>query len=169
MATITDGLKDIFLAGVGALAITGEKAKELVDVLVAKGEITVEEGKKLTAELADKAGNASKDVRYGALEARMKVMSKEEREAFAAKAAEIAARPEEEKDEEGKGMLEGAKEAAEGAAKEAKTAAATVVAGAMKVGEGVKDAAEDAIEGAKGVVEEAKETVKKDKKAKKTK
>ena len=32
--SIEDGFKDIFLAGVGALAITGEKAKEVVDTLI---------------------------------------------------------------------------------------------------------------------------------------
>ena len=34
--SIEDGFKDIFLAGVGALAITGEKAKEVVDTLIEK-------------------------------------------------------------------------------------------------------------------------------------
>ena len=43
--SIEDGFKDIFLAGVGALAITGEKAKEVVDTLIEKGSITVEQGK----------------------------------------------------------------------------------------------------------------------------
>ena len=45
MATIGDGFKDIFLAGVGAMAITGEKATDLVSALIAKGELTVEQGK----------------------------------------------------------------------------------------------------------------------------
>ena len=31
---IGDGFKNIFLAGIGALTITGEKSKELVDQLV---------------------------------------------------------------------------------------------------------------------------------------
>ena len=44
MGTIGDGFKNIFLAGIGALAYTGEKGKELVDALVAKGEMTVEQG-----------------------------------------------------------------------------------------------------------------------------
>lgn len=157
MATITDGLKDIFLAGVGALAITGEKAKELVDVLVEKGELTVEEGKKVTADLADKAGEAGKNIQYGALEARMSVMSKEEREAFAAKAAEIAARPDDSLKEKGEAALEDAKEAAGDAAKGAKSAAATALAGAMKVASSAQNAVEGAVEEAKEVVDEAKE------------
>ena len=39
------------------------------------------------------AANAAQSARFDALEARMSVMTPEEREAFAAKAAEIAARP----------------------------------------------------------------------------
>ena len=31
MATIGDGFKDIFLAGIGAMAVTAEKGKDLVD------------------------------------------------------------------------------------------------------------------------------------------
>ena len=34
MATLSDGFKDIFLAGIGAMAITGEKTKDLVDQLI---------------------------------------------------------------------------------------------------------------------------------------
>ena len=93
MATIGDGFKDIFLAGVGAMAITGEKATDLVSTLIAKGELTVEQGKQINTELAHKAANAAESARFDALEARMSVMTPEEREAFAAKAAEIAARP----------------------------------------------------------------------------
>lgn len=36
MATLSDGFKDIFLAGIGAMAITGEKTKDLVDQLISK-------------------------------------------------------------------------------------------------------------------------------------
>ena len=93
MATIGDGFKDIFLAGVGAMAITGEKATDLVSTLIAKGELTVEQGKQINTELAHKAANAAQSARFDALEARMSVMTPEEREAFAAQAAELAARP----------------------------------------------------------------------------
>lgn len=93
MATIGDGFKDIFLAGVGAMAITGEKAKDLVDTLISKGELTVDQGKQINTELKRKADAAVESMRFDALEARMSVMTPEERAAFAAKAAEIAARP----------------------------------------------------------------------------
>ena len=36
---LSDGLRTVFLAGVGAVAVTGEKAKKLVDDLVKKGEL----------------------------------------------------------------------------------------------------------------------------------
>ena len=93
MATIGDGFKDIFLAGVGAMAITGEKAKDLVDTLISKGELTVDQGKQINTELKRKADAAVESMRFDALEARMSVMTPEERAAFAAKAAEIAACP----------------------------------------------------------------------------
>ena len=50
MTTIADGLKDVFLAGVGAMALGAEKTQELVEQLIAKGEITVEQGKEINSE-----------------------------------------------------------------------------------------------------------------------
>lgn len=90
MANIGDGLKSIFLAGIGVMAYTGEKGKEIVDQLVEKGEITLDQGRELNEELRRKADDATKGVRESALETAMKAMSPEEREAFAAKAAEFA-------------------------------------------------------------------------------
>ena len=92
MATIGDGFKDIFLAGIGAMAITAEKSKDLVDQLISKGELTVDQGKQINTELKHKAEDVAQNVRYDVLEARMAVMTPEERAAFAAKAAEIAAK-----------------------------------------------------------------------------
>lgn len=88
---IGDGFKSVFLAGIGALAIGGEKGKELVDTLVAKGEMTIDQGKQINQELQYKANEGTQTVREAALEARMKAMTPEQREAFAAKAAEFAA------------------------------------------------------------------------------
>lgn len=51
MTTIADGLKDVFLAGVGAMALGAEKTQELVESLIAKGEITVEQGKAINSEV----------------------------------------------------------------------------------------------------------------------
>ena len=44
-------LKKVMLAGVGAVAVTAEKSKELLDEMVKKGELTVEQGKVLNEEL----------------------------------------------------------------------------------------------------------------------
>ena len=90
MTNIGDGFKNIFLAGIGAMAYTGEKGKEIIDQLVEKGEITLDEGKELSEELSRKAGDTAASMREGVLEARMSLMTPEERTAFAAKAAEIA-------------------------------------------------------------------------------
>lgn len=90
MASIQDGFKNIFFAGIGALAFTGEKAKEMVDQLIAKGELTVDQGKQINSELTRKVSTAAAGVQYDVLKARMKAMKPEEREAFAAKASEIA-------------------------------------------------------------------------------
>ena len=91
MSNIGDGFKNIFLAGIGALAFTGEKGKEIIDQLVAKGELTLDQGRELNEELQRKAGEATSNIRESALEARMSMMTPEERDAFAAAAAKIAA------------------------------------------------------------------------------
>ena len=48
---IGDGLHKVLLAGIGALATGVEKGQEVVDSLVKKGELTVEQGKILNTEL----------------------------------------------------------------------------------------------------------------------
>ena len=58
---LSDGLRTVFLAGVGAVAVTGEKAKKLVDDLVKKGELTVEEGKVLNEDIARKMGEKAEN------------------------------------------------------------------------------------------------------------
>ena len=90
MANLSDGFKDIFLAGIGAMAITGEKTKELVDQLISKGELTVDQGKQINSELKHKANDVAKNMRYDVLQASMAAMTPEERAEFAAKAAELA-------------------------------------------------------------------------------
>lgn len=44
-------VKKIFLAGVGAAVMTYDKALEIIEQLVARGKLTVEEGKELSEEL----------------------------------------------------------------------------------------------------------------------
>lgn len=93
MATIGDGFKDIFLAGIGVMAITAEKSKELVDQFIAKGEMTVDQGKQINTELKHKVEEAATAARYDLLEARMAAMTPDERAAFAKKAVEFAEKP----------------------------------------------------------------------------
>ena len=51
MEKFSDNIKKIILAGIGAVAVTAEKSKDLLDEMVAKGELTVEQGKVLNEEL----------------------------------------------------------------------------------------------------------------------
>lgn len=48
---LSEDLRKLLLVGIGAMAITGERAIEIVDTLAAKGELTVEQGKALNQEL----------------------------------------------------------------------------------------------------------------------
>lgn len=51
MDGLGENLKKVLLAGVGAVAVTAEKSKDLLDEMVKKGELTVEQGKVLNEEL----------------------------------------------------------------------------------------------------------------------
>ncbi len=46
-----ENVKKLLLAGIGVAATTAEKSKELLDEMVEKGELTVEQGKALNEEL----------------------------------------------------------------------------------------------------------------------
>ena len=51
LENLESDFKKVLLAGIGALATTVEKSKDIVDSLVKKGEITIEQGKALNEEL----------------------------------------------------------------------------------------------------------------------
>lgn len=51
MDKLTDGVRKLLLAGVGAVAATADKSEEIFDNLVKKGELTVDQGKELNEEL----------------------------------------------------------------------------------------------------------------------
>ncbi|MCI2242843.1 phasin family protein [Adlercreutzia faecimuris] len=95
MSSITDGFKDVFMAGIGAMALGAEKSKELVDQLIEKGELTVDQGQAISADLIDRAtqtaGKTAVSVRDDLIAAHLATLSKDERDAFAAKVAEMAA------------------------------------------------------------------------------
>ena len=54
-------LKNILLAGIGAVAATAEKSQALLDELVKKGELTVDQGKVLNEELRHNVGQRIKE------------------------------------------------------------------------------------------------------------
>ena len=88
---VTEGLKKLFLASVGAVAMGAEKSQEVVDELVKKGELTVEQGKTLNQELTRKAREVIDGTADKALRSRLEAMTPEERAAYAAKVAEVSA------------------------------------------------------------------------------
>lgn len=96
MADFTDGIAEgvrrAFLAGVGAVAYGAEKTTALVDDLVKKGELTVDQGKDLNRELTVKAkAKATVDgAQETVLRARLATMTPEERAAFVARAQSLA-------------------------------------------------------------------------------
>ena len=51
MEKLTGNLKKVLLAGIGAVATTAEKSKDILDDMVKKGELTIEQGKVLNEEL----------------------------------------------------------------------------------------------------------------------
>ena len=51
MNNFNEDLKKVLLAGIGAVAVTAEKSKDVIEQLVRKGELTVEQGKVLNEEL----------------------------------------------------------------------------------------------------------------------
>ena len=51
MDQLSEGVRKLILAGIGAVAATKEKSEVMLDELVKKGELTVEQGKVLNEEL----------------------------------------------------------------------------------------------------------------------
>ena len=58
MEQLGEGIRKLILAGVGAVAVTKEKSEAVVRELIKKGELTVEQGKALNAELKHKVEEA---------------------------------------------------------------------------------------------------------------
>ena len=88
---IGDGIKKFVLMGIGAAAMTVEKSQQMVDELVKKGELTVEQGKELNQELkrnvrktideaAEKKEAEAEEKKEATLEEKIAMMSAEELE-----------------------------------------------------------------------------------------
>lgn len=102
MGGFSEDLKKLLLAGIGAAAITLEKSKEMVDILVQKGELTVEQGRVLNEELrrkirekaaeaAPKRSDSQPAAGSDAIMAALEGLSKEQLAAVKAKIAQIEA------------------------------------------------------------------------------
>lgn len=60
-----DEMKKVFLAGVGAVASTVEAGQQVIDKLVEKGELTIQQGKVLNEELKHNLENDKDDLKNG--------------------------------------------------------------------------------------------------------
>ncbi len=87
---LSDGVKKAFLAGVGAVALGAEKSQELVDDLIRKGELTVEQGKALNEELTRKVKETAGSAGDEMLRTKFRGMSAKERAAWISHAQKIA-------------------------------------------------------------------------------
>lgn len=85
-----EGVRKLFLIGVGAAATTAEKSQEVVDNLVKKGELTVAQGKAVNEELKHTIKEGVSSTSDAALKAKLAGMTPEERAAWLAKAQSIA-------------------------------------------------------------------------------
>ena len=61
VTSIGEELKKLILLGIGATAMSAEKAKELIDELIKKGALTLEQGKVLNEELKHNLKEKVKD------------------------------------------------------------------------------------------------------------
>lgn len=82
--------KKIFLAGLGAMSTAADKGQAVVDKLVSKGEITVEEGRQLNSALAHRVQEGAENLRGGVLLKYMRSMTIEQRKEFVKKVVEIS-------------------------------------------------------------------------------
>lgn len=91
--SLTDGLKKILLAGVGAATVVVEKTGEVVDKLVEKGELTMEQGKTLSEELKrsfeEKTTEAEKKLTEQEMHSLLESLTPEERAHLKAKLEEM--------------------------------------------------------------------------------
>ena len=88
---INEDMKKVLLAGIGAVATTVEKSQEIVDTLIKKGQITVEQGKVLNEELKRAVKERKQDTPEQATSIvdQLDQLSKEDIEALKKKIAEM--------------------------------------------------------------------------------
>ena len=103
MEKFSDNIKKVILAGIGAVAVTAEKSKDLLDEMVEKGELTVEQGKVLNEELkhhiqtrVDEAKSERAAQRMEQLSSQIRSMSDEELEQLKEVIREVQSGPDDE-------------------------------------------------------------------------
>ncbi|MDO5044416.1 MAG: hypothetical protein Q4E22_03860 [Coriobacteriia bacterium] len=77
---LPEGLRQFFLAGVGAMALTGEKGKEVFDKFVEHGEVAVAQGKEINEELKHTVDASVSDFKQDSLYELINQLKPEERE-----------------------------------------------------------------------------------------
>ncbi len=181
MEKIGEGLKKIILAGIGAVATTGEKGQEILNDLVKKGELTVEQSKVLNKEMnlddaremiKTKSGEVMKTVQETGAKIRsnvegkdvkeigdmLRTLSKDQLVQVKAAIEKLQKNAEDVKNEAGE-TIEKAVEAAEEKAEEIKEAVSEKVEDLAEAVEEKKEEAEAAAEAACDKAAEAAETV----------
>ena len=151
-----DGLKKVFLAGVGAIAISAEKGSELISELVKKGELTVEQGKDLNKDLQRgfKESMDKKGINIDELGQKFTKMSTDE----LAKIKEQIANAEKVVSEKIKQVDEAVNDFAQAAEERADEVSEKLEEAFASGVDAAEEAVEEAKEKAEAIVEEAKET-----------
>lgn len=85
-----DFARKTFLAGVGAVATGAEKSQEVVNDLINKGQITVDQGKALNEELTRRVKNIKTDSDDALLRGKLQNMDEDERAAYVKKVQDMA-------------------------------------------------------------------------------
>lgn len=91
---LMDGVKKLVLMNIGAVATAADKSVEIADVLIARGERAIDEGKTLNTELSHKVAQTVKETSDKGLDALLKAhlstLDAESRADFVARVAGIA-------------------------------------------------------------------------------
>lgn len=87
-------LLNVAFAGVGAVSIAAEKASEVGKILIARGEIAVEQGRQYSEELHQKYQEAAQKRQDERFQATVDAMTAEEREALRRRLAQLDAEEE---------------------------------------------------------------------------
>lgn len=88
---MAEGLRKVLYAGVGAVAVAGEKGGQVLEGFAERGEGVVRQNKEFNRELVQKGTQATSVIREDLLRARLAGMTVEQRAEFVALAQKLAA------------------------------------------------------------------------------